>query len=284
MSAESTPPTPADELGHLLRRRREGLLPDDVGLAAGPRCRTPGLRREEVAWMAAISTTYYTLLEQGRAARPSRDVLDGLARALRLAPAERDYVHALVHGVAAAIGEPAAADGEALATGMAELLADLDPHPAYVTGRRWDVLGANRAARLLWTDWGALPSRDRNLLLWMFESPAAREVFVDWPGEAAAQLARFRAAAARRPADRGVAAVVERLRAGSAEAREWWSRHDVAPLASGSKRMRHPGLGELELRHVVLQVADDPEQKLVAFRPSAADAERIARLVGAVGA
>jgi len=95
----------------------------------------------------------------------------------------------------------------------------------------------------------------------------------------AAQLARSRAAAARHPADPQFAAVIERFHAASPEAREWWARHDVAPLSSGRKRLRHPRLGELELRHVVLHVADEPEQKLVTFAPSSLDEERLAALL-----
>lgn len=265
----------AHELGDLLRARREALQPADVGLVPGPRRRTSGLRREEVAMLASISPTYYAFLEQGRGVRPSRTVLDSLSGALRLAPAERDYIHALVHG------GPPPADGqgtiEILAAGIAELVDRLDPHPTYVTGRSWDVLAANRAARALWTDWPALAPADRNMLVWMF-TPAARDAFVEWESEAAAQLARFRGAAARHPGDPRFTELIERLHATSAEVREWWPRQEVAQLGSGRKRLRHPSLGEIELRHVVLQVADEPEQKLVTFAPAAADEPRIAEL------
>ncbi len=118
---------------------------------------------------------------------------------------------------------------------------------------------------------------DRNMLVWMF-TPAARDVFVEWESEAAAQLARFRGAAARHPGDPRFTELIERLHATSAEVREWWPRQEVAQLGSGRKRLRHPSLGEIELRHVVLQVADEPEQKLVTFAPAAADEPRIAEL------
>ena len=264
------------ELADLLRSRRERLQPADVGLPAGVRRRTRGLRREEVAELASISTTYYTFLEQGRDVRPSRQVLDALARALRLAPAERLHLHQLAYGDPAA---PEAA-AEELSADVVALVGRLDPHPAYVTGRRWDVLAANRAARALWTDWPSLPAADRNMLWWTFTDPAARTVFVDWETEAAATLARFRAAAARHPDDPGFTELLDRARAASPEVRAWWPRHDVAPLASGTKRIRHPGLGEIELRHVVLQLADDPEQKLVSFTAADADRDRIAELIG----
>jgi transcriptional regulator with XRE-family HTH domain len=268
----------ARELGDLLRSRRERLQPADVGLPTGSRRRTRGLRREEVALLATISPTYYAFLEQGRDVRPSRQVLDALARALRLAHAERIHLHELVHG-----GPPPAShrDAEALAPAVAALVDRLDPCPTYVTGRCWDVLAANRAACALWTDWHVLAADERNMVWWTFTDPAARTVLVDWEPEAAALLARFRAAAARHPDEPGFAELIARLHAASPEVRAWWPRHEVAPLSSGTKRLRHPRLGELELHHVTLQIADDPEQKLVTFTGSAADQARIAQLIAA---
>jgi transcriptional regulator with XRE-family HTH domain len=266
------------ELADLLRSRRRRLRPEDVGLPPGVRRRTAGLRREEVAALAAISVTYYTYLEQGRERHPSRQVLDALAAALRLTGAERAHLHDLAHPARPAPDPPAGA--ETPAPGVASLVDRLDPHPAYVTGRYWDVLAANRAARALWTDWPALPAADRNMVLWMLADPAARRVFVEWPAEAAAQLGRFRAAAARHPGDPRFAALVARLHRDSPEVREWWPRHEVAPLGGGSKLLRHPALGQLRLHHTVLTVADAPEQKLVAFELSAADLPRVRALLG----
>lgn len=270
------PASRSRELADLLRSRRERLQPPDVGLPAGRRRRTPGLRREEVAQLAAISSTYYTFLEQGRDVRPSRQVLDALARALQLSAAECTHLHQLVHG-GSAPSDPAPV--ETLAPAVADLVDRLDPHPTYVTGRCWDVLAANRAARALWTDWPALPPEHRNMLWWTFASSPSREVLIEWEREAAALLARFRLAAARHPDDPAFAALIERLHAISPEVRAWWPRHDVAPLMSGTKRLRHPALGELRLQHVVLQVADDPEQKLVTFTASEPDQTRIADLI-----
>ncbi|SIQ69311.1 hypothetical protein SAMN05421833_103162 [Microbispora rosea] len=119
------------------------------------------------------------------------------------------------------------------------------------------------------------------MLWWMFTDPAARMVFVEWEQEASALLARFRSAAARHPGDHGFEELTARLKAASPEIRAWWPRHDIAPLGSGIKRLRHPLLGEQELRHVVLLTADDVEQKLVAFRAADADQARIAELVAA---
>ncbi|MET7621897.1 helix-turn-helix transcriptional regulator [Streptomyces sp. NPDC005408] len=267
----------ARELGDLLRSRRDRLQPSDVGLPPGTRRRTRGLRREEVAQLAAISSTYYTFLEQGRDLRPSRQVLDALATALRLDGAERAHIHELIHG-AAPTAAPVVA--EALPHAVVALVDRLDPCPSYVTGRRWDVLASNRAAQALWTNWPARPPRDRNLIWWMFTDPQAREVMVDWPAEASALLGRFRTAAARHPGDTGFGELLERLQAASPEVRDWWPQHTITPLGSGTKRLRHPNLGELELHHVVLQLADDPEQKLVTFTATDQDQERITELLG----
>jgi len=276
----ATPPSTttarASELGDLLRSRRERLAPADVGLPVGMRRRTPGLRREEVAMLAAISPTYYAFLEQGRDVRPSRQVLDALARTLRLTAAERAHIHELVHGDST----PEHLDGtETLAPAVSALVDRLDPCPTYVTGRRFDVLAANRAARALWTDWEALPLEERNLLWWMFTNPAARTILIDWESEAAAQLARYRASAARHPDNPGFRELIDRLQAASPEARTWWPRHEIAPLSSGTKRLRHPTLGQLELHHIVLQVADHSDQKLVTFAPAPDDEARIAELL-----
>jgi transcriptional regulator with XRE-family HTH domain len=273
---DGSPGSRARELGDLLRSRRDRLHPSDVGLPAGSRRRARGLRREEVAQLAAISPTYYAVLERGRDVQPSPQVLDALARALLLTPAERAHLHELADRDAL----PADTTPEVLSPGVAELVDRLDPDPAYVSGRSWNVLAANRAARELWTDWPALAPADRNMLWWTFTSSRAREVFVEWEAEARALLGRFRAAAARHQGDPEFDQLIERLHAASPDVRDWWAAHDVAPLTSGVKRLRHAELGELRLRHVVLLVADDPEQKLVTFIARGDDRRRIAELIG----
>jgi hypothetical protein len=161
-------------------------------------------------------------------------------------------------------------------------VARLDPYPAYVKGRRWDVLAANRAARGLFADWPARPPEDRNMLWWTFTDPAARKVFVDWEHEASAMLARFRSAAARRPDDPDFADLIERLQQASPEVRAWWPRHDVLPAAGGVKRLHHPAIGDVTFQHVVLQVADHPEQTLVSFTSADVGEDVLARLASGV--
>jgi len=260
-------------LGQLLRSRRERLVPADVGLPAGTRRRAPGLRREEVALLASLSPTYYTFLEQGRPVHPSDQVLDALASALRMTVAEHRYLRVLANGPDDEDGGPdgSAAPPERLDPGVADLVHRLDPSPTYVKGRRWDVLVANQAARELFTDWAARPAGDRNLVHWMFTAPRARDVYLDWESEARAMLGRFRLAAARHPADPDFQALIDALHRDSDRVREWWPAHDVRPVGSGTKKLRHPRLGPLDYSHVVLQVADSPEQTLVTFTAASAD-------------
>lgn len=265
------------ELSSLLRSRRARLQPSDVGLPEGGRRRTAGLRREEVAQLAAISPTYYTFLEQGRHVSPSHQVLAALADALRMDGAEREHLFDLARGTR----EPAYRDPEVLTPEVAELVDQLDPRATYVTGRRWDVLTSNKAARLLWlTDWRSVAPAERNMIWWTFADPTARALLVDWEREARALLARFRAAATRHPDDPQFAELIERLHDASAEVRSWWPHHDVGVLGSGRKRLRHPQLGEVTLRFVTLQVADDPEQKVVTFTASDEQQAVIADLIG----
>ena len=269
-------------LGQLLRSRRERLVPADVGLPAGlsaGRRRTAGLRREEVALLASLSVTYYTFLEQGRPVRPSAQVLDALAAALRMSAAERRYLYVLAYGPDDAGGSGQGAPGALAAPGgsappevldpaVADLVQRLEPFPTLVKGRRWDVLAANPAACELFGDWPAGPPGERNLVRWMFTTDQAREVYLEWEPEARAMLGRFRLSAARHPDDPDIAALIAELQRDSEHVRDWWPRHDVTAIGgSGSKKLRHPRLGPVEYSHAVLQVADQPDQTLVTYSP-----------------
>jgi transcriptional regulator with XRE-family HTH domain len=258
--------TDPSALGQLLRSRRERLAPGDVGLPLGRRRRTAGLRREEVAMLANLSTTYYTFLEQGRPVRPSDQVLDALASALRMSAAERRYLHVLAHGPPDPDPGPVApAPPEHLDPAVAGLVQRLEPFPTLVKGRRWDMLAANPAARELFAGWGA----SGNLVRWMFTTDQAREVYLEWEPEARAMLGRFRLAAARHPDDPDFLALIAELQRDSEHVRDWWPRHDVTAIGSGSKKLRHPRLGPVDYSHVVLQVADHPDQTLITYSPAA---------------
>jgi len=258
-------------LGELLRSRRQRLAPHDVGLPSGPRRRTSGLRREEVAQLANVSTTYYTFLEQGRQVRPSEQVLDALATALRMTPVERRYLLALAYGP----GDMPANGGAATAPLPERVSPDTDafvqrqePYPTLVKGRRWDVLAANPAARELFNDWSEVAG-ERNLVRWMFTSNYAREVYLEWAPEARAMLGRFRLAAARHPDDPQITELMAALQRDSQQVRDWWPTHDVTAIGGeGTKKLRHPRLGPVEYSHVILQVADNPDQVVVTYSPT----------------
>ncbi len=277
--ASSRPSASRSELADLLRTRRDRLTPADVGLPAGSRRRTAGLRREEVAQLAGVSTTYYTFLEQGRDVRPSRQVVTALAGALRLSSAERAHLFQLA-GITPAADDHAQA--ETVAPVVGAMVDRLDPFPAYLKGRRWDVLAANRAARALFADWPARAPGDRNKVWWMFTDPAARKVYVDWEREASDMLARFRAAAARRLDDPDFTDLIERLHQASPEVRSWWPRYEVEPVGGGTKRLHHPALGDVAFQHAVLQVADHPEQMLVYFTTADVPESKLADLAAEI--
>src|SRR5256714_4571134 len=271
---------PGSERAALLGSRRHRLTPADVGLPAGTRRRTAGLRREEVAQLAGVSTTYYTFLEQGRDVRPSRQVVTALASALRLSSAERVYLFQLA-GITLAAEDRAQA--ETVDPVVGALVGRLDPFPAYLKGRRWDVLAANRTARALFTDWSARDPGDRNQVWWMFTDPEARKVYVHWEKEAADMLGRFRAAAGRRPDDPDFTDLIERLHQASPEVRSWWPRYDVAPVGGGTKHLLHPALGDVAFQHTVLPVADHPEPTLVYFTTDVVPQAKLAALAAEIG-
>jgi transcriptional regulator with XRE-family HTH domain len=262
-------------LGQLPRSRRERLAPADVGLSAGlsagRRRRTAGLRREEVALLASMSATHYTFLEQGRPVRPSAQVLDALASALRMPAAERRYPHVLAYGPGSS-SEPASsasAPPERLDPAVADLVQRLEPFPTLVKGHRWDVLAANPAARELFRDWSAGPRASATWCAGCSLRTRAREVYLEWEPEARAMLGRFRLSAARYPDDPDVRALIAEIQRDSEHIRDWWPRHDVAAIGgSGSKKLRHPRLGPAEYSHVVLQVADHPDQTLITYSPA----------------
>lgn len=263
------------DLGGFLRARRAALAPADVGLPTGPRRRTPGLRREEVALLAGVSVSWYTWLEQGRPVNASAEVLDSLATALRLDPVERAHVHALARRGRSRdpAGTPDVPDA------VRDLLAALDPHPAYVLGPAWDYLAWNAAHGRLFPQLDRLAPDERNLVWVVFTHPDARTLIADWEQEARRVLSQFRADTAAHRDDPAVTALVARLAEASPEFREWWPRHDVAGFATRRRRFSHPVAGPLAFTHLQLTPDGAPGLRVVAHMPVAGDdsAARLAR-------
>jgi transcriptional regulator with XRE-family HTH domain len=251
------------ELADFLRTRRAALQPSDVGLPNGGRRRTPGLRREEVAQLAGVGTTWYTWLEQGRDVRASKSVLGALADALRLTRAERTHLFRLGRGEPPP--PPAVADEKASPT-IRRLIANLGA-PAYLLGRRWDFLAWNDAMAAVFGDPGELAPEWRNHMWVLFTDPSRRELMPDWTKGARMAVARFRGDHARHVGDPAFERLIGALQEASPEFREWWSRHEVAPSAEGRKVLNHPEAGRLVFEHAPFHRADQWEQRLIVYSP-----------------
>jgi transcriptional regulator with XRE-family HTH domain len=255
------------ELSDLLRNRRGRIAPADVGLPETNRRRTPGLRREEVAQLAGMSATWYTWLEQKRSIGVSSSVLDNLARVLRLDPAERMQLFQL------ALRQPVLdplSKRETVSPLIRRLLDQTEPIPAFVFGRRWDVLAWNRAALAFFFDFEQVPANERNTLWLFFTNPELRSLIVDWRSRAQDTLARFRADYGRHAGDAHFVQLVERLKSVSPEFAEWWPRHDILPKSEGRNDYDHPLAGRMVVEHTTFSVVDNPELGLVVFLAAAA--------------
>jgi transcriptional regulator with XRE-family HTH domain len=253
-----------EELADFLRRRRESIRPEDVGLPTGGRRRTPGLRREEVAQLAGVGTTWYTWLEQGRDVRASFDVLEALARALRLTPAERGHLILLGRGEEAPACKPPA---ERVSPTIRRLIENLGLSPAVVLGRRWDYLAWNRAACALYGDLGSIPKPIRNHLWLLFMDPRRRELFSDWQRSTRLAVAKFRADSAAHLGDPSFEELIQSLRQSSPEFCKVWKRHEVARSGEGRKELNHPTAGKLVFEHAVFNPAEAPDQRLILYTP-----------------
>jgi transcriptional regulator with XRE-family HTH domain len=267
------------ELAGFLRSRRERISPADVGLPAGRRRRTPGLRREEVAQLAFMSTEYYTRLEQGRAPRPSREVLAGLARALRLSDAERDHLHHLA-------GEPPApptGPSREVRQSILDLLARLPQAAATVISAGFEVIAWNDLAAALMEDFSALPRRDRNLVRKVFLGARNLYGVSDADTFARNSARRLRATVARYPDDPELAELIRDLLAGSTEFRELWESHDVSDEPTMVKTFRHPLVGPITVNCDVLDIADRDQRVVIYTAVPGSPSDEALRLLSVIG-
>ncbi|MEV0232126.1 helix-turn-helix transcriptional regulator [Nonomuraea sp. NPDC050786] len=250
------------ELGEFLRSRRARLRPEELGLPTyGQRRRVPGLRREELAQLAGVSVDYYIRLEQGRSLHFSAEVLDAVARALRLDAAERAHLHRLARPAPATAPEPAARPP--LRSGIHRLLSSIHDVPAYLVDQNTTVVAWNRLAAALITDFGALTPAQRNMARLSFLDEGMRHLYADWPTRARDVVAFLRLDASRLPADPSTAALIKELSAASAEFRELWAEHQVKEKSHGRYLYRHPVVGDLELAYETLRLPDSPGLALV---------------------
>lgn len=249
-----------DELGEFLKARRADLSPRTVGLpdTGAPR-RVPGLRREEVAQLASISTDYYTRLEQGRI-QASTAVLATLARVLHLNDDQRDYLFGLAGKETA---RPRRRAVQKVQPQLQRLLDDLTSTPAIVMGRRMDILAWNSLAAALVTDFAHIPEKQRNYVRLTFTEPAMRELYADWETVARTCVDQLRMEAAKYPEDPRLTALVGELSVQDPDFRKWWAAHNVAARNVGTKVLHHPIVGDLTLDWDTLTCSTDPDQQLV---------------------
>ncbi|WFE39303.1 helix-turn-helix transcriptional regulator [Micromonospora sp. WMMD998] len=267
------------ELGAFLRSRRDRLRPEDVGLAPGRRRRTPGLRREEVAVLAHISTEYYVRLEQGRAPRPSGEVLAAVAGALRLTDVESDHLHVL----AGATPSRAGLHRRDVRPSILALLGRLPGTAAFVTSATFEVLAWNDLAAALMEDFGRLAPRERNLARRAFLGPALGAAPMYGVSDAAEfrrhAVRRLRATHARYPRDPAVTGLVAELRRASPDFARLWDRHDVRAASMLTKTFHHPLVGEITLDCDSLDLTDRDQHLVLYTAPAGSpDADTLALL------
>jgi transcriptional regulator with XRE-family HTH domain len=269
----STLTTSDNTLGDYLRDRRTRLDPAAFGFSTTRR-RTLGLRREEVAQRANISSTWYTCLEQGRGGAPSADVLDRISRALMLTDVEREHLFLI------GLGRPPEVKyrkSEGVTPRLQRVLDALEPSPALIRTAIWDVVAWNRAATVMLTDYGALPPEQRNILRFVFLDPRSRAAQYDWQSVARFVVGAFRIDASRAGATAEVEPLVTELCSRSPEFAAMWRDNDVqAPHGDGVKRIRHPVLGPLNFEYSAFVIDGRTDLTMVVYNPvDAEDLERI---------
>ncbi|MDX8148827.1 helix-turn-helix domain-containing protein [Lentzea sp. BCCO 10_0061] len=248
------------DLGEFLRARRGELSPQAVGLPAGPVARrVPGLRREEVARLAAISTDYYRRLEQGRMAA-SGAVLDELARVLRLTDDQRVYLFELAGKPS---GKARARSAQEISPQLRRLLDQLPEAAALVLGSGMDIIAWNRLAAALITDFAQIPEERRNYVRMVFTDPAMRTLYPDWADVARKAVTNLHMDAALHPDDPRLAELVIELSTQDADFREWWRGQHVEAKGQGTKRFHHPLVGELTLDWDTLICDTAPDQHVI---------------------
>lgn len=267
-------PGAGSELGRFLRARREGITPAEVGLATGPGIRrTPGLRREELATIAGVSIDYYTRLERGKETRPSPQVVDALARALRLEDTEHEHLRDLAASAARRSSDAPKPPSRTLPPGIAQILERLRPNPAYVMSRSMDLLAANPGGLRLLPGIEEWPVSKRNIARYMFLHPDAKGLYRDWENQVRGCVASLRALAGTEPDAPDLQSLVGELLVKSQEFAKLWDRYEVRAHAIGSKSYRHPLIGEITLGYQGFEVAGSDGLRMVVFHAEPGSAQ-----------
>ncbi|MCA1218242.1 helix-turn-helix transcriptional regulator [Streptomyces sp. 8L] len=276
---------PRAELSEFLRTRRDRLKPADVGLTDySRRRRVPGLRREELAQLAGVSAAYYTRFEQGNARNVSREVVDAVSRVLGLSGDEHTHLLRLAQPERHPERHPGP-PRQQVRPEVQELLTAVEGVPAYVWGRRSDVLAWNQTASAVFGDWAARAPQDRNWGRITFLDPASRELFTDWKAKAQDVVGQLRLWAGLRPDDARLASLIGELSMKSGDFRELWAAHDVKKKTHGTMPLTHPLVGPLTLRYETLTLPGDQDQSLTTYHAEpGSPSEQALRLLASWGA
>ncbi|MER5755972.1 helix-turn-helix transcriptional regulator [Streptomyces sp. NPDC002088] len=246
-------------LGGFLRARREALKPQDVGLPEHGRRRVPGLRREEVAMLAGVSSDYYIRLEQGRENSPSPQVLDAVAQALKLDAEATDHLNRLC---LTASQRPRDWGETDVSQQLLQLMDGWEHTPAFVVGPALDIMAGNSLATALHSGF----EKFDNLARMVFVDPAGREFYQEWERAAHSCVAEIRAAHGRDPESVRIAEVVAELSDQSEEFAEIWQLHDVKSKSQEGKHLKHPQVGDLHIKFAAFTVNGAPHQQLVVYQ------------------
>ncbi len=256
------------EVRQFLSSRRNRITPEQAGIKSfGGRRRVPGLRREEVARLAGVSTEYYTRLERGNLEGVSDSVLDGIACALELDRAEHDHLHDLARAANAsgrkrATSTPPSSDVRPV---MQDLLDTITAAPAFIGNNRMDIVAANSLGYALYSEMYRAPGRPANHSRFIFLDPRAHNFYPDWERAANVNVAILRREAGRNPHDKAIAELVGELSMRSDDFRTRWAAHNVRRHYSGSKSFQHPVVGLLELNYQAMELEEDPGHTLTVY-------------------
>lgn len=255
------------ELGEFLQTLRQRGIPEEFGFPSGNRRRTKGLRREEVAQLAGISSTWYTWIEQGREVNVSAETLDRLAQALKLSRSERAYLFDIADQ-----RDPrsSAKEEDMVPPALVKMLSHITV-PAYILGRTWDLLAWNRAAQKLFTGW--LDKHDSsaappNLLRYVFQNQESRQFVVNWEARARRLVAEFRADCRGRLEESELQKLVSDLTQASPDFARFWKQHDVLERQGGRREFNHPQSGLIAYHQITLRPVDQEQLKLVLLEPA----------------
>ena len=269
----------ADDIAEFLTTRRARVTPEQVGLPVYGSRRVKGLRREEVASLAGVSVDYYKRLERGNASGVSESVLEALASALRLDDAERAHLFDLARAINPIAPKRRRPVPQRVRPVVLRIVESIGA-PAVIRNSRFDYLAANPLGRALYAPVFESAEQPANSARFTFLDPAAREFYVDWERNARDLVAHLRSVAGRNPYDRGLSDLVGELSTRSPEFVAWWATHNVRYHQTGSKRLRHPVIGELEIEYEVMDVAADDGLTIGVYsaEPGSRSAEQLALL------